>query len=128
MIENLIKNFTCPTCSSQIKENSIEIIGAAGSTVNIDIECPACKKHALIKAELAYTESNPTLNLSKDKLEALKDVLKSFSGTLLSTNEETLDQLPATQNYIKDEEIVELSQSLKNKKITAFDLFNESGK
>ena len=118
MIENLIKNFACPVCSSAIKENNVEIIGAAGSTVNIDIECPECKKHALIKAELSHSEGS--MPASKDKIAAIKDALKTISGASQNTTEEDDEKV-----FIKDEEIVSLSQSLKNKKVSVSDLFGE---
>lgn len=118
MIESILKSFTCPMCQSAIGEWNVDIIWAAGTTVNIDIECPGCKKHALIKAEVAYADS-----MQKEKIEQIRDMLKNLPGvkwelTSISTplNEEHTES-------INDSEIVKLSQSLKNKKISASDLF-----
>lgn len=123
MIENLVKSFACPACNSGIKETSVEIIWAAGSTVNIDIECPMCKKHALIKAELAYADMG-NMNLGKDKLEAVKDILKAM-GNKASLEQETTTYPSQPVDVIDDKKIVELSQNLKNKNLSVSDLLKE---
>lgn len=53
MIEGLIKSYKCPACDSvHIQEQNVDIIGAAGNTVNIDMQCPACKKHYMARMEV----------------------------------------------------------------------------
>jgi hypothetical protein len=42
IFESIMQNFSCPGCESKISESSLEIIGAAGSSVNLDIICPSC--------------------------------------------------------------------------------------
>jgi hypothetical protein len=34
----------------------MDIIGAAGNTINVEIECDKCKKHTMIKAEIAQVD------------------------------------------------------------------------
>lgn len=129
MIENLIKSFTCPACNSAIAENSIEIIWAAGTTVNIDIECPNCKKHALIKAELAINESVPWI--SREKLELLKNLLKWMSTKFETSTPMIWENLQPpsqiqTQTTINEKEILELRENFKNKKLSVSELFSDT--
>ena len=43
MVENLVSTYKCPFCENPtISEQNIDIIGAAGNTVNIDMHCPNC--------------------------------------------------------------------------------------
>jgi|GEM_PF-1036890 len=79
MIENFIKTYKCPSCSANTDESFVDIIGAAGSTINIDIECPSCKKHSMIKAEVAQIDIS-NVNLAKDKINQIKNILQTISG------------------------------------------------
>lgn len=57
MMDNLVKNHRCPMCQSSIADENIDIIGAAGTTLNIDVECPKCQKHTMIRAEIAQIDA-----------------------------------------------------------------------
>lgn len=53
LIESLISHFQCPMCSERnIQENHVEIMGVAGNHVNLEIVCPKCGKHTIVKAEV----------------------------------------------------------------------------
>lgn len=82
-----------------------------------------CKKHALIKAELAYADMG-NMNLGKDKLEAVKDILKAM-GNKASLEQETTTYPSQPVDVIDDKKIVELSQNLKNKNLSVSDLLKE---
>lgn len=110
MIDSLIKIFKCPSCTSSIADSNIEIIWAAWSTINIDIECSKCKKHSIIKAEI--NTINMPINLWKEQIDWLKN-FKEQSIDLLNTK------------TISDEEIVNLNKKLKKNDLNASDLFNE---
>ena len=43
IIEATIANFHCKNCSSQISERDLNILGAAGNGLNLEIICPECK-------------------------------------------------------------------------------------
>ena len=100
MIESLIQSYECPECSYWIEDNSIEIIWAAWSTINMDILCINCWKHSIVKSEVLSIDLTKQ-NISPENLEKLKN-------TLLKTNwKQKINQVT-----IKDEEIVGLNKNL----------------
>lgn len=99
MIEWIINNHTCPYCQSKINWTNIDIIWAAGNNVNIDIECPNCKKHSIVKSQV--------IQLDAQNIQKLKNNLDIKSN-----------------KSIKDSEISELSKDLKTRKLTVEDLLN----
>ena len=110
MIESIINSYKCPECSSEINESNIDIIWAAWSTINIDIECYWCWKHSMIKTEvLSLDLSNRWL--SPDNIEKIKK-------SLLSLNHNMAMNLPK----IRDEEIVGLNKDLKKESLKVSDL------
>lgn len=119
MIESMIQSYKCPMCQSGITETSVDIIWAAGSTINIDIECPACKKHSMIRAEVAQL-SISNINLAKDKISQIQDIINQMKNKQWEINN---SQKHIIKETINDTEIINLSKDLKNKKISASDLF-----
>lgn len=128
MVDNLITAYTCPFCGSKnISEQDIDIVGAAGNTVNIDMECPSCKKHFMAKTEVVQVNSsimNPeTLKKLQNSLLALKwkigwDI--NLWSWISKKQKNTLS--PA----LKDETIVMLQKELQAKKtLKVEDLFFE---
>ena len=110
MIESLINTYKCPECNHWIKDVNVDIIWAAGSTINIDIECFNCWKHSMIKTEIL------AINLvdkwfSKESIEKLKK-------TLLTKN----SGVKKIDKKINDEEIVSLNKDLKKCKLNVSDL------
>ena len=80
MVENLVSTYKCPFCGSkEISEKNIDIVGAAGNTVNIDMHCPSCKKHFMAKTEVVQMELG---NMSTDKLAELQKSLLALKGKL----------------------------------------------
>ncbi len=53
IVDSLIQNFKCPDCHGWVSEKDIEIVWAAWKTVNIDVWCPVCNKHTMVKAEVS---------------------------------------------------------------------------
>lgn len=122
MVENLVTSYKCPFCwGKDIGEKNIDIIGAAGNTVNIDMHCPSCKKHFMAKTEVLHMELG---NISADKLSQIKQSLSALKwklgGSLEIENAEILDEL-----QIKDESILWLRAQLQKKDINASDLFSD---
>ena len=52
MITSLTSNFNCKECSSKVSEENVEIVWAAWNTINLDVTCPQCWKHSMIKSEV----------------------------------------------------------------------------
>jgi len=110
MIDNLTSTYTCPECSSNVEDGNVDIIWAAGTTINIDVECSNCGKHSMIKSEII------TLDLSKIQNIAW---LQGSIEWVIAPNKPAVDP----KLLIKDEQIVELNKNLKKTNLWVEDLF-----
>ncbi len=115
MLESVVKTYKCPSCWSIISEENVDIVWAAWSTVNIDIECMNCWKHSMIKAEITQVDLS-RVNFSSDKLPMIKETLQKIKSNLKTWN--------WSINTIKDEEIINLSKNLKTEDLKISDLFD----
>jgi len=100
MIDTLTQTFKCPECSAEVNDSTIDIVGAAGTTINIDIECYNCWRHSMVRSEVYSIDlkNNPLAkNIPSKKL--------------------------MKKNLIKDEQIVDLNKNLNQKDISISDLF-----
>lgn len=112
LVDVLVKTYKCPNCQAEINENSIDIVGAAWATINVDIWCPACKRHSIIKAEATQVNANMMDFWTNPSIESIKKSLSS----LISQNRKI-------ENPIKDEDIVNLNKDFKNPELTIENLF-----
>ncbi len=113
MIESIINSYKCPECNSQVEEFNIDIIWAAWSTINIDIECPSCWKHSMVKTEILSINLNNKW-LSLESIEKIKKSLLTIRPNI------------STKNIsIKDEEIIALNRDLKKESLNVADLLWE---
>lgn len=123
MVENLVSSYKCPFCgSTSIWEQNIDIVGAAGNTVNIDMHCPSCKKHFMAKTEVMQVELG---SLSADKLEQIQSSLSALKWKL-GGNISVESKLEAPkENSIKEENILGLRDAMKKTDFSLDDLFSE---
>ncbi|MFA5916688.1 MAG: hypothetical protein WC850_00455 [Candidatus Gracilibacteria bacterium] len=119
MLESLIKVYKCPMCNAEVSESYVDIVGAAGNTVNIDIECQNCKKHSMIKAEINSVNILP-INVGENGMDGLKKSLENIKGQITQNNNQI-----SNSKKITDTEIVDLNKRLKNDDLNAQDLFNQ---
>jgi len=112
VIDWLIKSHKCTNCWSFINEEWIDIVWAAWTTVNIDITCPSCDKHSIIKAEIAQVNVS-NLNINNIKNWNIKD--------------EIIKQLKWNKSIktISDSDISKLNEKLKKDDIKINDLFDD---
>ena len=115
LVDNVVANYKCPECNSDINDNNIDVIWAAWNTVNIDIECSNCWKHSMIKSEV-MTFDLSKMPIPKDKMEILRNELWKLKWKIASNNK---------QKLIKDEEIVILNKDFKRNDFNVSDLFGE---
>ena len=128
MVENLVKGYKCPFCgSTDIAEKNIDIVWAAGNTVNIDMHCPNCNKHFMAKTEVMHMELG---NMSAEKLEKIQNSLMALKGRLgwnidisaelwnLETDSEVLEDV------IEEENIIEIRETMKHRGVKVEDLFS----
>lgn len=117
-------------CGSGVEDTSIDIIGAAGSNINIDIECPKCEKHSMVKAEVAQIDLN-MMNINAESIEKLKERLSGLRQWLeVILKNKRLSHTPASskntkETLIKDEEIIDLSKDLKPTHCSVEDLLGD---
>ena len=104
LIEWLVWTYKCE-CGSSVTEKDVDIVWAAWNTVNLDIICPKCHKHWMVKSELILMNMN--------WLAEVKHVIENLKNKI-STKSEKIE--------ISDKEITDLSKDLK-KEINASDLF-----
>lgn len=116
LVDVLIKTYKCPNCQAEINENSIDIVGAAWTTINVDIWCPSCKQHSIIKAEATQVNVNTMNFWTNPNIDSIKKWL-----TDLIANKNKI----SNENAIKDNDIVNLNREFKNPEITISDLFWE---
>lgn len=114
MIQNLVSSYTCPDCWSNTKEENIDIMWAAGTTINIDIECSECGKHSLLKTEVLSLDASK-ISFWEKEIQLLRSLLQQ-NGVQKSWND----------HKMKDEEIVNLDKELKKENLNISDLFSEN--
>ena len=101
IIENLLQSFECPSCTEKMEESGIEIVGAAGNSLNLNMTCSACGKSTIVRTEVA--------NVNLWKLDAL-NIPEEIKSKIKNLKSEIKTD---TKNKIKDEEIMSLNKKLK---------------
>lgn len=125
MVENLVSSYTCPFCSSkEMSEQNIDIVGAAGNTVNIDMHCPSCDKHFMAKTEVVHME---LWKFSPEKIEKIKNSLSALKWKmwwdLHIEKVQNNSSQSGEEDTIKDETILDLHKDLQQNWINVTDLF-----
>lgn len=128
MIDSLVKTYKCPECGNEVNDNNVDVIGAAGTTINIDVECPNCGKHSMIKSEVMSLDLT-NQNITPDKLQQIKNTLGKLNGNIkaefVNWNQEEALKIKDTKKLetsIKDKEIIELNTELKQEELNVEDL------
>ena len=111
MIDNLVQTYTCPSCQSEVNDDNVEVVGTAWTNINVEVGCPNCWKHAIVRAQV-FTLDLPTLNISQEQLEWLKWQVW------------TIDL--RNKNAIKDEQIVEINKTIKKSNCSVEELFGST--
>ena len=127
-VEQLIEQYECPECRCGISNNDINIIWAAGTSINMEVICPECKLSEFVEAQVftldlsKITQKQVKVDLLKDKIKNIQSYKKEITdvGSLL---EEKINN-----KKIKDENIVWVNKLLKSKNFSLMDLFWEEKK
>lgn len=134
MIDSLVKTYKCPECGNEVNDNNVDVIGAAGTTINIDVECPGCGKHSMIKSEVMSLDLT-NQNITPDKLQQIKETLGKLNWNIKAefidgTNEESkkISEAKKQEKAIKDKEIVNLNSELKQEELNVEDLLGGDDK
>ncbi len=125
VLDIIIKSYKCPFCNSQIWEDLVEIVWAAGTSINMSMWCAKCKKSVVLQANLMPV--NKMINIDKDKLEALKKKFMEVANLKIKVNsmKKTINWVKEIENFINDEDIVNFSKKLKQKNVNISDIFWE---
>lgn len=125
MIDSLVKTYKCPECGAEVNDNNVDVIGAAGTTINIDVECPNCGKHSMIKSEVMSLDLT-NANITPDKLQQIKETLWKIKGGNIKAEIVESWAVGNTNrpkaNPIKDNEIIDLNSELKQEELNVEDL------
>ncbi len=113
MIDNLVQTYACPSCTSKIDDTNVEIVWTAGSNINVEVACPQCEKHSIIRAQVIPLDL-PSLNISKEQIEWIK-----WQLWITETKNE---------DRIKDSQIVDLNRAIKKNNCSIEELFNDNQK
>lgn len=117
IIDSLVQNFKCPDCSSVAWEKDIEIVWAAWKTVNIDITCPNCAKHTMVKAEVSSVQV-PNLDwIDFWNLEKMREELTKRLSNLKLPTKTKIEK----KETIDDSQIIDLRNKLKEENVSASD-------
>jgi len=121
LLDSLVLNFTCPNCNNKVVDNSLEIVGAAWNSINLDVFCPVCQKHTFVKAEVSQINLWNIANFNKDNLENLKQKLQE-KLSWIKFQKTDLWETKNIQAQINEKEILELREILKNENISVWDI------
>ena len=116
LVDVLIKTYKCPNCQAEMNENSIDIVGAAWTTITVEIWCPSWKQHRMIKPEATQVNVNTMNFWANPNIDSIK---KGLTDLLSNKNK------ISNENAIKDNDIINLNREFKNPEITISDLFWE---
>ena len=101
IIDNVVQNFICPSCQTPVSEQDLEIVWAAGNTVNVNVKCSACQRNAMIKTEVAHVDIHNIWHMNLP--DALKNALQ---------NQKNMENVRKSQ--VTDEDIIDLNKRLKD--------------
>ncbi len=122
LLDSLLANFRCPNCSSWVVENNIEIVWAAGTSINLDIMCQSCEKHTFVKAEVSQINLWNIVDFKSENAEELKQKLHQ-KLTHLNIQNRKIWETKNIEAQINEKEILELREILKNDHINVEDIF-----
>ena len=128
MVENLVSAYKCPYCASQnITEQHIDIVGAAGNTVNIDMHCPSCNRHFMAKTEMVQMDLGA---ISPEKLAQIQKTLLALKWKLWGNLEIDVQKIESkvNQNLEIDTQIRDLQKTLQAQDFSVEDLFSSEEK
>ncbi len=111
LIESLIQNFTCPDCSQKVNDTNAEVVWAAWNAVNLDLICPNCGKHTMVRAEMQ--------NISLQSLPGFDKVRETVSKELKTRL--TKAWIKDSKNKLNDKVIVDVNNLLKQENINVDD-------
>lgn len=125
MVDSLVQTFTCPKCNSKVDDNCVDVMWTAGQNINIDIICPKCQKHSIIRwqmlaLEIPIQDVKITTN-NKWNIEEMKAKLNNIEK--YKDNVENIKLTEKKSTLIKDSQIVELNKNLKSNNISMEELF-----
>lgn len=125
MVENLVSSYKCPFCGSKnISEQHIDIVGAAGNTVNIDMHCPSCNKHFMAKTELVQMDFG---NIGSEKLAQIQKSLLALKWKLWGNLDIEIQKMSQDlkKGTILDHHIMDLQKWMQSPDFSVMDLFSD---
>ena len=116
MIESLVASYKCPECGEGANDENVDIIGAAGNTINIDLVCEKCGKHSMIKSEVINLDLQNGA-VSPEQIEILRHHLQ---------DKWVHGEIKSSQTAVSDKEITQLHKKLQESDINLSELFTDT--
>lgn len=123
LIDSLVTNFRCPNCEWQVGESNIEIVGAAGTSVNLDISCMQCSKHTFVKAEVSQMNLSNILDMTGWNIEEFKQKLWQRLSWIATKKAWWGNE---NNPQIKEKQILELRELFKNENTNVEDFLGQN--
>jgi len=125
VVEWLVESFKCPSCNSKSSADFVEILGSAGTSINLDIICPKCNKHTAVSAQafampLFIWKGSITKEQKEQNINKMKEKLDNIQNLEIKNNSNK------NNNLIKDEEIILLNKKLKTNNFSIESLFENN--
>lgn len=123
LIDSLVTNFRCPNCEGQVWESNIEIVWAAGTSVNLDIGCAQCSKHTFVKAEVSQMNLSNILDMTNGNIDEFKQRLSQRLSWISLKRSEWAEE---KKSQIKEKQILELREIFKNENTNVEDFLGQN--
>ncbi|MCH2189014.1 hypothetical protein MK079_04265 [Candidatus Gracilibacteria bacterium] len=66
MIESMIQQNKCSDCGASFSDENVDIVGAAGSNMNLEFHCHECGNTTMVKSQLMSFKINNDILQSMD--------------------------------------------------------------
>ncbi len=125
MVDSLVQTYICPTCNSWVDDRSVEVVWTAGTNINIEVACPNCWKHSIVRAQV-FSLDVPLNNLNPEQIDELQERLEDIhKNGLQLEGEADFPKKRINKDAIKDIQITELNKDLKKRNFSVTDMFAE---
>lgn len=125
LLDSLISNFKCPNCWSWINENSLEIVWAAWTSINLDVMCNNCQKHTFVKAEVSQINLWNIPNINPENIEEIKQKLQERLSNI-KIKKSNIWETKNIQAQINENDILELRETFKNEHLNVEDFLGNN--
>jgi hypothetical protein len=126
IIETMATHFRCQQCQSTVEPHHINVIGANGPDLNVEITCPQCHSTTHLKAEInQFVPNSPDANRAFLEELAQKQGFQGDIAEVSASIQITQQGTPEARkpDTVSDKDVIDVHNKLKGGNITISDLF-----